>query len=220
MRSSAEAGPAGDAGRAWAALAALLGLGAAAVFVVATADAPALATVSAAIDWQPALAWREPWRAWSAAWLHFSGLHLAANLAGAALVAALGWVGRLPRRSVLAWFVAWPLTQLGLLARPDLVHYGGLSGVLHAGVAVAALHLIVAARGPRRVIGLALLAMLVAKVLSETPWGDALRNPAGWDIAVAPFAHLSGLIAGLLASAVAEVLHHGRPLTIDRHGRT
>jgi hypothetical protein len=26
-----------------------------------------------------------------------------------------------------AWLIAWPLTQLGLLARPDLVHYGGLS---------------------------------------------------------------------------------------------
>ena len=220
MRSSAEAGSAGDAGRAWAALAALLGLGATAVFVARTIDAPGFAAVSAAIDWQPALAWREPWRAWSAAWLHFSDLHLAANLIGAVLVGALGWVGRVSRRSVLAWFVAWPLTQLGLLARPDLGHYGGLSGVLHAGVAVAALHLIVAARGPRRVIGLALLAALAAKVLSETPWGDALRHPAGWDIAVAPFAHLSGLVAGLLASALAEALHHGRPLTIDRHGRT
>jgi rhomboid family GlyGly-CTERM serine protease len=217
VRSSAEAG---DAGRAWAAFAALHGLAAAAVFIASAADAPAFAAMSAAIDWQPVLAWREPWRAWSAAWLHFSGLHLAANLAGAALVGALGWVGRLPRRSVLAWFFAWPLTQLGLLARPDLVHYGGLSGVLHAGVAVAALHLIVAARGPRRVIGLALLLALAAKVLSETPWGDALRHPAGWDIAVAPFAHLGGLVAGLLASALAEALHRGRPLTIDRHGRT
>ena len=195
----------------------MLALGAAAAFFAATPDAPAFTAMSAAIDWQPALAWREPWRAWSAAWLHFSGLHLAANLAGAALVGALGWAASVPRRSALAWFVAWPLSQLGLLVRPDLIHYGGLSGVLHAGVAVAALYLIVRTRGPRRVTGIALLVALAAKVLSESPWGAPLRHPAGWDIAVAPFAHASGLLAGLVASAIAEALHR-RALTIVRHG--
>ena len=216
MRSSAESAAPGDAGRAWAALAAVLGLGAVGAFAAATFAAPTFAAAAAEIDWQPALAWREPWRAWSSAWLHFSSLHLAVNLAGAVLVGALGWVGHVPQRTALAWLAAWPLTQFGLLARPELVHYGGLSGVLHAGVAVAALYLIVSAQGPRRAIGVALLAALSAKVLSEAPWGEALRHPAGWDIAVAPFAHASGLVAGLLACAVAEVLR-GRTLTIGRN---
>ncbi|MEO8524509.1 MAG: rhombosortase [Caldimonas sp.] len=216
MRSSAESTAAGDAGRAWAALAALLGLGAVGAFMALNLAAPGFAATVTAIDWQPALAWREPWRAWSAAWLHFSNLHLAANLAGTALVGALGWAARVPQRTALAWFAAWPLTQFGLLARPDLVHYGGLSGVLHAGVAAAAIFLIVRAQGPRRAIGVALLAALSAKVMSETPWGEALRNPPGWDIAVAPFAHASGLVAGLLASGLAEALHR-RTLTIGRN---
>ncbi|MGZ5235476.1 MAG: rhombosortase [Caldimonas sp.] len=207
MPSSAEGSAASDAGRAWLALAALLGLGAVAATVAS----------SRAIDWQPGLAWREPWRAWSAAWLHFSTLHLVANLAGTALVAALGRAGRIPQRTALAWFVAWPLTQFGLLLRPDLAHYGGLSGVLHAGVAAAALHLIVAARGPRRTGGAVLLAALAGQVLSEPPWGAALRHPAGWDIAVAPLAHATGLVAGLLTSAIAEAVA-GRTLTIARHG--
>jgi rhomboid family GlyGly-CTERM serine protease len=196
------------------ALAALLGLGAAVAFALGvSAGAPA----AGVIDWQPTLAWREPWRAWSAAWLHFSARHLAANLVGAALVGALGWVGRVPQRTALAWFVAWPLTQAGLLLRPDLGHYGGLSGVLHAGVAAVALHLIVARRGPRRWVGAAMLAALAIKVLGEAPWGDALRHPTDWDIAIAPFAHATGLVAGLLASGIAEVLGR-RALTIDRHG--
>jgi rhomboid family GlyGly-CTERM serine protease len=215
--SSAESTAAGDAGRAWAALAAVLGLAAAAAFAV-----PNLAAILDAIDWQPALAWREPWRAWTAPLLHFSGLHLAANLAGTALVGALGLVGRVPQRTALAWFVAWPLTQFGLLVRPDLVHYGGLSGVLHAGVAAAALYLIVATHGPRRFIGAALLAALSIKVLGEAPWGEALRRPAGWDIAVAPLAHASGLVAGLLSSGIAETLRRRAPgarsgPTIDRN---
>ena len=170
-----------------------------------------------ALDWQPTQVLRQPWRAWSAALVHLSSLHLAANLAGAALVGALGFVAGVPRRSVLAWFAAWPLTHLALLARPDLTHYAGLSGVLHAGVAVVAVNLIASARGLRRAIGLAVLVGLALKVASETPWAaEALRHPAGWDIAIAPFAHASGLVAGTLVSAVAEALARRRALTIGR----
>ena len=187
-------------GRAWCAVALVLALGTALAVIAPTT----------ALDWQPPLAWREPWRAWTAAFVHYSALHLAANAAGLLLVAALGLVARAPLRLALAWLAAWPLTQLGLLAQPALLHYGGLSGVLHAGVAVAALHL--AWRGGRgeRWIGAALLAGLVLKVASEAPWGAPLRHPAGWDIAVAPAAHACGLAAGLLCAGVALVWRGGR----------
>jgi rhomboid family GlyGly-CTERM serine protease len=156
------------------------------------------------IDWQPGLAASEPWRALSAVAVHYSGLHLAANLAGAALVAALGWAALLPRACTLAWALAWPLTQLGLLLQPALLHYGGLSGVLHAGVAVAGAQLAWHARGGRRTVGVAVLAVLALKLLSEAPWGEALRQPPGWDIQVAPFAHTSGALAGLLCWAIIQ----------------
>jgi len=191
---------------AWLALAAVLGAGAGLAFGHATGG----------LDWQPAMAWREPWRAWTAAWVHFSALHLAANLAGVGLVAALGVAAHVPTRSAVAWLVAWPLTQLALVVRADLLHYGGLSGVLHAGVAVVALHLIVAGSGTRRRIGLAVLAVLVVKVASESPWADLVRHPAGWDIGVAPFAHLTGLLAGLAMAALGEAVQR-QPLTIVRH---
>jgi rhomboid family GlyGly-CTERM serine protease len=156
------------------------------------------------LDWQPALIAGEPWRAVTAAFVHYSALHLAANLAGVALVAALGRIARVPTGTATAWLLAVPLTQLGLLARPDLLHYGGLSGVLHAGVACVAWRLIVDGRGARPAIGALTLAGLVVKVLSESPWGESLRHPAGWDIATAPFAHASGLVAGLLAAALVD----------------
>ena len=187
-----------DGSRAWGALAAVFALAAAAAFFFFRDDT--------LLDWQPGLASREPWRALSAAFVHYSGLHLGANLAGAALVGALGVAARVPARSAAAWLVAWPLTQLGLLAKPDLLHYGGLSGVLHAGAACVAWQLIAHARGPRRVIGALLLAGLVLKVASEAPWGPPLHHPAGWDIATAPAAHASGLIAGLVAAALLDAL--------------
>lgn len=179
---------------------------------------------------QGPLAWRvdrlagEPWRLWTAAFVHLSGLHLAANVAGGVGVLALGRAARLPAAAAWAWLLAWPLTHLGLLASPSLVAYAGLSGVLHAGVACAALGLILAGspaasrsdeagRGPalavgrgreRRRLGWAVLAVLGVKVLLERPWaeGGGARWVAGWDIPVAPAAHGSGVLAGVVASLV------------------
>ncbi len=211
MRSSAEAGAATrGAGHAWLALSATLALGACIAFALGG---------TTAIDWQPSRAWSEPWRAWTAAWVHYSVLHLLANLVGCVLVAALGIAARVPHRIALAWLVAWPLTQFGLLLRPDLLHYGGLSGVLHAGVAAVAVHLIVAAHGARRLIGIGILVGVACKIGFEAPWGEALRQLPGWDIAVAPFAHISGFVAGAAAAAVAEAMS-GRRLTIDRNDRS
>jgi rhomboid family GlyGly-CTERM serine protease len=156
-----------------------------------------------ALVWVPALAWSEPWRWWSAAWVHLSARHLLANLAGAVLVLLLGWVARLPREAAWAWALAWPLTHLGLLLSPDLLRYGGLSGVLHAGVAVAAVALVRAAPQRReRVLGALLLAGLCAKVLGERPWAHTLVTLPGWDIAVAPLAHASGTVCGALLALV------------------
>lgn len=154
------------------------------------------------LDWQPALAWREPWRWWTAAWVHWSGLHLAANLVGAALVSMLGTVAGCGWRATAAWGLAWPLTQLGLLAAPSLVHYGGLSGVLHAAVAVVGLQLVWVEQAVRRGIGAALLVGLMLKVLLETPWLGPLHRVSGWDIPIVPLAHATGVLAGLVCAVL------------------
>jgi rhomboid family GlyGly-CTERM serine protease len=157
------------------------------------------------LNWQPALAVTEPWRAVTAAWVHLSPLHLVANLAGTAVVAALGLAAGCGRRAAVAWALAWPLTQLGLLAQPALSAYGGLSGVLHAAVAVVAWQLLREAAGQRRAIGAVLAAGLLAKLLLEAPWLGPLRQVPGWDIAIAPAAHASGALAGWLCALACGV---------------
>ena len=181
-------------GRAWAGLAGLI--------LVATLLAQALPGTS--IDWQPGLAWREPWRAWTALFVHYSLLHLGANLLGLVLVVALGVSARVPACSALAWAVAWPLTHLALAWQPALRHYGGLSGVLHAAVAIAAVHLLT--QRPQRWLGAAVLIGLGAKVLSESPWQGPVQHPPGWDIGVVPLAHACGLVVGLACALVAEAV--------------
>lgn len=155
------------------------------------------------IDWQPALAAREPWRAITAVGVHYSAQHLIANLAGAAVAGAFGVAAQVPTRLAWAWIAAWPLTQLGLLARPELGHFGGLSGVLHAGIAAVVTFLLVTGTRAQRWVAGAVLLGLCAKIAGESPWGAVLRHPAGWDIAVAPFAHLTGALAGVLCASIA-----------------
>jgi len=184
---------------AWWALAALLAGGS----LLATALDPRQ------LDWQPALAAAQPWRCWSAAWVHWSDGHRWANIAGAALVAVFGWRARCDAFDALAWFVAWPLTQVGLLMQPTLLHYGGLSGVLHAGVVVAAASLCQREQGARRLLGALVLAGVALKVVLEQPWRGPLQRMPGWDIAIAPAAHLSGAaMGGVCALAAAAWRRH------------
>ena len=174
----------------WPALALLLAAGALAMGGAASAD----------WDWQPSLVLTQPWRAWTAAAVHFSAMHLGADLAGCAAVGAFGVAAGCGWRATLAWFIAWPLTQAALMIEPALAHYGGLSGVLHAGVAVAACQVLAGSR--RRWIGSAVLAGLALKLLLEQPWREPLRQWPGWDIAIAPLAHATGALAGLVCAAL------------------
>lgn len=175
----------------------------AALALAALAAAAARGVPAGLIDWQPALAAREPWRAVSAALVHWSPQHLAMNLAGCAALALLGWRAGLGPRAVAAWALAWPLTQLGLLLQPALRHYGGLSGVLHAAAAIAAASLLARRGGARqRLVGGALALGLVVKIVAEQPWGPPTTAVAGWDFALAPAAHASGALAGFVAWAL------------------
>ena len=180
-------------GLAWLGVAALLGACALA----------GTAIPREAIDWQPALALREPWRALTAVGVHYSAMHLAANFVGVLLAAAFGVVAKVPVRLAGAWLAAWPLTQFGLLLKPELAHYGGLSGVLHAGVAIVISFLLIGGTRAQRIVAAGVLIGLGAKLLSEAPWGDALRHPDGWDIAIAPLAHATGAVAGAACAVIA-----------------
>jgi rhomboid family GlyGly-CTERM serine protease len=164
------------------------------------------------LDWQPARAAAEAWRAWTAAFVHWSPLHLGGNLAGCAVLAAFGAAARVPLRATAAWALAWPLTHALLLVQPALVHYGGLSGVLHAGVAVAALSTWGGSPAHRRIGGL-VLAGLGLKLLLERPWAGPLAQPAGWDIAVAPLAHATGALSGVACALMLGVSRR-RPATM------
>jgi hypothetical protein len=55
-------------------------------------------------------------------------------------------------------------------------------------------------------VGLAVLAGIAAKIVNEAPWRGAVQHVPGWDIPIAPIAHATGAVAGLLCVAAVAVL--------------
>ena len=157
-------------------------------------------------DWQPTLWPAEPWRAWTAALLHWSPRHLQMNLLGTALMGVLGWRAAVRPADAAAWALAWPLTQVGLVMQPALQHCAGLSGVLHAGATIVACRLVRNGPARPRRIGWLLALGMVAKLALETPWRGATQAVAGLDFQLAPLAHVSGAVMGMLCFVLCDAL--------------
>ena len=165
----------------------------------------------AAWSWHREMLGKEPWRWLTAPWVHWSLKHTLANAAGVALLAWIGLRTALSNRAAIAWLLALPLGQALLWVKTDLVEVAGLSGWLHAGVAVLAVVLCRRENARERMLGAAVSAGLVLKLLLEAPWGPALRYEPMWDtMPVVPWAHLVGALAGALM-ALLVALFRTRP---------
>jgi rhomboid family GlyGly-CTERM serine protease len=139
----------------------------------------------------------EPWRLVSASLAHWNAAHLLGNLVGLGLVTLLGWRADLRLVHTGAWLSCGPLLNLGLLGiHPQLPPYAGMSGLLHAGVALAVVVLL-GRRGAERRIALGIGLGLLAKLLAESPWGPLLRPDDWWGGASLPQAHALGAAVGL-----------------------
>ncbi|MDE2402302.1 MAG: rhomboid family intramembrane serine protease [Burkholderiales bacterium] len=159
---------------------------------------------------------QNPLNFWTCAWVHANARHLLVNLGALSLMIVLGWACQLPGTGALAWFLAWPLTHLALLLDPRLDHYFGMSGVLHAGIAVIAVHLIVQPRQPHPpgrisgpLIGWAVLGGVLLKCALENPTLKPLVFRSDLAMNVAPLSHLAGTLVGALV-ATALLNRHRR----------
>jgi hypothetical protein len=143
---------------------------------------------------------QHPWTLWTGAWVHLNAPHLIGNLLVLAAYMTIGWVARPDGRCTLAWLLAWPLVQLSLLLWSEVQQVVGLSGLLHAGALVVAVHLALG-RLPiqrARFWGLLLAVAVLSKVALEQAW----QRPVVWDgtheLFVVQVAHLAGVGWGIL----------------------
>ncbi len=138
------------------------------------------------------------WTIWSTAWVHANTPHLIANQMALGLLTAFSWVVRPDRACAVAWFLAWPITYLTVAWWPQVGHVTGLAGLIHAALAVVAVHLLLQ-RLPvpqARRWGLLLGGLLLGKLVIEQAWS----RPVVWDgvndMSVVQAAWFSGTVAG------------------------
>jgi hypothetical protein len=102
--------------------------------------------------------------------------------------------------------------MLALPGWPQVHLYAGLSGLLHAGLAVAWAW--TAVFGSGRPLSFVLLAGLALKLLSEHAWNEPVVFSPDWGFEVVNAAHLGGALAGaasgLGAALAAYLLHQHR----------
>lgn len=179
--------------RAWLVLCAVHGV---ASMLLWWAREPAVVALTWRADTWPA----QPWTLWTSAWVHLSTPHLIGNQLALGALTAFGWMVQPRRSAALAWFLCWPLAQASLLLWPHIGYAVGLSGLLHAGAAVVAMHLVLGSLPiPKaRRWGVLLLAGLLVKMLLEQAW----LRPVGWDegsqVSVVLAAHLTGGVWGMV----------------------
>lgn len=150
------------------------------------------------LTWQFDTVWSMPWTLWTSAWVHMNPPHLIFSQMGLGLLAALAWVLRPPWVSTWAWLLSWPLAQACLVAWPQIGYAAGLSGLLHAGAAVLAVHLLMGvARIPKgRRWGSLLLLALVVKLGMERGWSQPVVWDGGTELSVVQALHLTSALWG------------------------
>ena len=153
-----------------------------------------------------------PWSLWSSAWVHMNTQHLISNQLAVGALAAMAWVLKPGLRASLAWLLTWPVIPLVLPYWPHIGYYAGLSGLIHAAVAVVGVYL-VAGRTTvpmaRRWGGMLLLG-LVTKLLIERAWHWPVVWSDNLGISVVQASHLVGAVAGMVAAFA--VLHQALDL--------
>lgn len=172
-------------------------------------------TLAGWLTWRADRWLQQPWTLWTSAWVHRSTPHLIGNQMAIGALAAVAWVFRPGLRAVWAWVLAWPLVPWTQTMWPFVGYYVGLSGVIHAAVAVLVLDWMWnAPRGSMAWRWGGLLGLgLVAKLVLEQGWSKPVVWSEGLDMSVVHSAHLMGAIAGAgcVALLMAVSASRGRP---------
>lgn len=178
------------------------------------------APLAQVLTWRSDTWWQHPWTLWTTPWVHIHTPHLIGNQMAVGALAAMAWLVRPNALASAAWLMAWPTVALVLPLWPHIGYAVGLSGLIHAAVAVVAVHLLwgQGALGPRhRRWGCVLAAGLGAKLALEQGWHWPVVWSNGADMSVVQAAHLTGAVAGLAFSVVLLAGQHWLAPKLRRH---
>lgn len=150
------------------------------------------------------LFWTQPWRWWTAHWVHVGWIHYGLNVLALACLPFL--FPNIQQKILIALLVILPplLSFCFYLFYPQIFAYAGLSGVLHGLFIFCA---IVSLQQPQeRKFALLVLLLVLGKIAWEFYFG-ALQTEQLIGHPVLTQAHLLGVIFGSLCAILSRVLH-------------
>lgn len=200
--------------RSWLAVCALLAGGSALVAWLTGVAPPVPELPAHPLAWDASGWVRHPWTLWTSAWVHTSLGNLGGNLLAISGLAVAGAALGARRPAAIALLVAWPLATLALLIWPEVTHYSGLGGPIHAAAAVLGMH--VAGRPALKPFSPLLFAALGLKLLAERAWTQPVAFDPSWGFNVVYAAHLTGTLAGAACGALALLLAQHSPQHDER----
>jgi hypothetical protein len=77
--------------------------------------------------------------------------------------------------------------------------------VVHAGVAIVITQVLISGNRGQRAVVATVLVGLLTKIATETPWREAVQRHEGWDIGIAPMAHVTGVLSGTACLLLAQL---------------
>lgn len=169
----------------------------------------ALAPLPPWLEYRHELLGAQPWRVFSAHFVHLNWEHAVVNVAAWIVVARL-FSTELTSGRHLAVIAVSALGVSAWLAwiHPEIAWYRGLSGVLHGIFFAGAIAWTIAAMRladkdkTSLFLPIALIAVGWAKVIAEQPAGSAMPYAEWLDAAIVPQAHLAGSIIGTALGAM------------------
>jgi rhomboid family GlyGly-CTERM serine protease len=161
------------------------------------------------LEYRHELLGAQPWRVFSAHFVHLNWEHAVVNVAAWIMVARL-FSTELTSGRHLAVIAVSALGVSAWLAwiHPEIAWYRGLSGVLHGIFFAGAIAWTIAAMRladkdkTSLFLSIALIAVGWAKVIAEQPAGSAMPYAEWLDAAIVPQAHLAGSIIGTALGAM------------------
>src|SRR5262245_9619741 len=195
-------------------------LAGAVILVLLQAAGAAWPPLGPALEYRQSTLAAQPWRLFTAHWVHINWPHVLINAAGWFIVARLFAQELTPIRQLLVVLVAGVAISSGLMfGYPRIEWYRGFSGVLHGLFFAGATTWVVQtlARPDTRTLARLWLPSALAlggwvKVLMEQPGREATPYAAWLDASTVPQAHLLGAACGSLIG-LAFVLVRGSDAT-------
>ncbi|MCK4535733.1 MAG: rhombosortase [Desulfuromonadales bacterium] len=142
----------------------------------------------------------ELWRIFTAPLVHFSTSHLFWNLL---VFAAAGWVAETTESRgfwIVCGFSAISPGLIFLWASPELIRYGGLSGLASGAVAYLCLCKAMTT-GKHKLLWLTILVLIGVKIMIEVTTANPIFVRTGTPFHVLPAAHFWGCVGALVALA-------------------